>query len=189
MVEFWLPLVRFQVIQNNRSQMFTWLTIFCNWRPTVSSSMRLPTWTRHPYVSWVVTVLSNAQCSKIPTKRSCYILSSANCSLRKPCETCETLQNKKPICETLRKLYLRKLAKTCVCETLRILRNKHKTAKLVFAKPCETCTCETCETLFAKLGETQWNANCENRESCENWVALRKLKRSAKICENVCFSQ
>ena len=70
----------------------------------------------------------------------------ANCPLRKPCETCETLRNEKPNCETLRNLYLRKLAKTRICETLRILRNKSKTAKLVFAKPCETRICESCET-------------------------------------------
>ena len=95
--------------------------------------------------------------------------SSAICPLRKPCETCKTLPNEKPMCETLRKFYLRgKLAKTCICETLRILRNKRKTAKLVFAKPCETRICETCETRFAKLGETLRNTNCENRESCEN---------------------
>ena len=93
---------------------------------------------------------------------------SANCPLRKPCATCETLRNEKPIYETLRKFYLRKLAKTCICETLRILRNKRKTAKLEFAKPCETRICETCETRFAKLGETLRNTNCENRESCEN---------------------
>ena len=99
--------------------------------------------------------------------------SSANCPLRKPCETCENLRNEKHNCETLRNLYLRKLAKTRICETLRILRNKRKTAKLVFAKPCETRICETCETRFAKLGETLRNAYCKNRESCENWVALR----------------
>ena len=79
--------------------------------------------------------------------------SSANCPLRKPCETCESLRNEKPICESLRKFHLRKLAKPCICETLRILRNKCKSAKLVFAKPCETRICETCETRFAKLGE------------------------------------
>ena len=94
--------------------------------------------------------------------------SSANCPLQKPCEACETLPNEKPICETLRKFCLRKLAKTFICKTLRILRNNRKNAKLVFAKPCETRICETCYTSFAKLGETLRNTTCKNRESCKN---------------------
>ena len=92
-------------------------------------------------------------------------VATANCPLRKPYETCETLRNEKPICESLRNLYLRKLAKTRICETLRILRNKRKTAKLVFAKPCETRIGETCETRIAKLGETLRKTNCEKCDS------------------------
>ena len=61
----------------------------------------------------------------VRTRRAglCAGTSSANCPLRKPCETCETLRSEKPICKTLRKFYLRKLAKTCICETLRILQS------------------------------------------------------------------
>ena len=82
--------------------------------------------------------------------------SSANCQLRKTCETCESLRNEKPICESLRNLYLRKLAKTRICETLRILRNKRKTAKLVFAKLAKhhlRNLAKHCETLIAKIAK------------------------------------
>ena len=89
---------------------------------------------------------------------------SANCPLRKPCETCETLRNEKPICETLRKFYFRKLrkfyfrklAKTCICETLLIVQNKSKTAKLVFAKLAKhdlRNLAKHCETLIAKIAK------------------------------------
>ena len=54
---------------------------------------------------------------------------TAQCPLREPCETYETLRKRKTYCEILRNLYVRKLAKTHICETLRILRNKRKTAK------------------------------------------------------------
>ena len=110
--------------------------------------------------------------------------SSAICPLRKPCETCKTLPNEKPMCETLRKFYLRgKLAKTCICETLRILRNKRKTVKLVFVKPCESRICELakhglrnlakhCETLIAKIAKI---AKIDSELHCETISQITKL--------------
>ena len=52
-------------------------------------------------------------------------ITSANCPLRKPCETCETLRNEKPFCESLQNFYLRKLAKSFAkaCEPVVKLRN------------------------------------------------------------------
>ena len=89
--------------------------------------------------------------------------------LQKPCETCESSRNEKPICETLRNLYLRKLAKTHICETLRILRNKRKTAKLVFLNPCETRICKNLRNMIC--------------ETVQNYAKhkLRKLRKVRKV--------
>ena len=88
-----------------------------------------------------------------------------------------------------RKLYMRNLAKivfaksceTRICETLRILRNKRKTAKKAFAKPCqcETRICKTCETWVAKQCETMQISIAKHK--LRNLRKLRKLSSTAKL--------
>ena len=94
---------------------------------------------------------------------------SANCPLRKPCETCKNLATRKTYLRNLAKLVFAKVWKTRICETLRILRilrSKTKTAKLVFAKFVKhnlRNLAKHCETLIAKTAKVaKVELQCEN---------------------------
>ena len=71
-----------------------------------------------------------------------------------------------------------KLCKTSFCKTLLILKNKCKTAREVFAIPCDTHTCETCETWFVK-----------HAKHCETLIAkiakVGKLSISVKLWSKI----
>ena len=94
-------------------------------------------------------------------------------------KTLLNLRNENSTCETLRKLYLRNLAKHVFakpcesCETNVKLRRKHlrnlACAKLVFAKLAKHELRNNAKQCKFPLQ----NTNCEICENCENWVALR----------------
>ena len=78
-----------------------------------------------------------------------------------------------------------RIAKPCETRSIRetwwLFRNKCKTAKEVFSKPCETRICETCEIWFAK---TSW------RRPGRTWIMmtakhlLQKLQNLWKLSSN-----
>ena len=56
------------------------------------------------------------------------------------CENLAKLAKRKSYLQMLAKLRIEKPCETRICETLLILRNKYKTAKEIFEKPCQTRT-------------------------------------------------
>ena len=100
---------------------------------------------------------------------------SLQCHLHQQTAHCENLAKLAKACET--KNLFAKACENFICESLR---------NLVFAKPCESCETNVkvrnlylrnlAKLVFAKLAKhdlrnlakTLRNANCENREGCEN---------------------